>query len=239
MSDKEESGLKDPKLTDTQEKIDQLNLFLKNVSQPIKSYSSRIKEWDDGFKKSLRIDSATSSKDAFITSFLSLVQSSLSNNNVTIDDLNKIYDLFFKFKESTFFSDSQKKRFSTAVAQDILSRKNKQNQFRDRIKEAIPFDFDAKLSRYMDLFSTNYLDGTIVDSNIQELVNAVGNLANFIAAKTPKETKSRRDKYIKFCNDIKNNQYLSDDQKKQIEGYIKIEQEKDSPKKPAGKKAKK
>jgi len=73
------------------------------------------------------------------------------------------------------------------------------------------------LNAYRDLFSSNSLDGSVINSNIQRLVNAVGRLANFI------KTKKQRVEFIKFCEDIKNNKYLLAQQKNQIVGYIKVE----------------
>ncbi len=206
--------LTDFKLTDTETKIKALDLFLKKVSQPVNSFARRIKEYKIGFTSNIRLDTNNIRKNDFITSFLSLIQAVLKNNAVTIEDLNDIYKLFFEFKENHVFSGVQKNRFSSFIANAILRRKEKQNLFRSRIGDAISLTFSEQLNRYKDLFSSNFLDSGIVETNKQRLVNAVGRLTSFIV------TKKQKLDFKKFCEEIVKNKFLSDPQKKQINNYI-------------------
>ena len=200
-------------LTETQEEIRALDKFLKEIAFP-GPISEKLSKYRQGFTTHIKKDTAESKKDDFITSFLNFVQSVLGNSNADIENLDKLLELFSTIRESGYFSESQKRRLSTSIIDDIRRKRDDQVRFKRQIEEAIAFDFKAKLIRYRDLFASRNLNKNINIPNRQRLVSTIVQLFGFATKKAQKE------QLLKFYDEIKDNKFLLPEQKEQIKKII-------------------
>jgi hypothetical protein len=230
----------DPTFTMSQQDIQLLNKFLGEVTNPVLSIPQKIAKYNMGIDDVIKIDSAATTMDSFIMTFIGFVTNINASDKATIDDLQKLFDLYAKIRGSSKLKPEQREKLSIGYADAIKRKLEIQRLFKSQLMSAAnALDFNSKFYKYQDLFVTG-LNKDINQENRELWVISMGQLVS--AALTA--GKKASDDIKSFLSDIlktklyeKQNKLFSDDQKKRLSEYLQLFESKPAEKsqeKPAG-----
>jgi len=211
----EEAGIDDTGSEETVEAGGNVSELLQKIAQSTLPFKDKLALFEQGIDSIIVLTTPYEEKRAFVTAFNDFVSVALTSTAITIKELDNLYSLFEKIRTSTKLSSGQRAMLKSSRGWSIGRRRDLQIKFQARLNEIAEQSFDRKISSYKAVFSTE-LNANINDQNRQNLENALSNLVSIANEKGA----LAQDKVKEFFNEIKDNQFLSDAQKNQINNYI-------------------
>jgi hypothetical protein len=215
----------DPTLTTSQTDVQAVGNFLKDIVDPSLSIPQKIQKYNQGFDQNIKKDTAATEMDKFIIIFNGFVANVVVSPDATIDDLQKLFDLFAKIRDGGKLTPDQQKKLSIGMADSIRTRLDIQKVFRSQIESAAAStDFNFKFTQYKSLF-TSSLNENINNENRKLWTDGVGQLTSAVLVRDQKDISDVRS----FLNDVLTNKFyenktklLSPEIKDRIKSYIQV-----------------
>ena len=210
----------DESTSSTQEDLIALQKFPKEIIQPDLTIDQKIEKYKNTFEIFIKNDTPQAYQEDFLSSFIKFVSLALDTKKFTINELERILNLYGCIRKSEKFDLVDREKLLptfTDESKEISSGKIKikidiQKKIKKNLLEALQIEnFSAAILRYKDILKS--LNKAVNTPYLKEIISALGNLVAVATEKNQKENLKR------FLNNLEENRFFSDKQKNKIKEY--------------------